>query len=52
MSFAFACAYPHYVQKARIEKCIRLIMKGVGINDCVCGQTKRPPQCDGSHKYL
>lgn len=37
---------------ARIEKYIPRILKGKGINDCVCGHSKRMPNCDGSHKYL
>ncbi|AWV98845.1 DUF1801 domain-containing protein [Arcticibacterium luteifluviistationis] len=37
---------------SRIEKYTDRIMNGIGINDCVCGHTKRKPTCDGSHKYL
>ncbi len=36
----------------RIEKFIPRIMNGKGINDCVCGLSKRMPNCDGSHKAL
>jgi len=25
-------------------------MDGYGFNDCVCGLSKRKPNCDGSHK--
>ena len=35
----------------RIEKYRDRILSGKGINDCVCGHSKRMPQCDGSHKY-
>lgn len=34
----------------RIEKYTPRILKGKGINDCVCGHSKRMPNCDGSHK--
>ena len=34
----------------RIEKYRDRILAGKGINDCICGQSKRMPQCDGSHK--
>jgi uncharacterized protein YdeI (YjbR/CyaY-like superfamily) len=37
---------------ARIEKYISRIIKGKGINDCVCGLSKRMPNCDGSHKKI
>lgn len=35
---------------ARIEKYCDRILKGKGMNDCVCGHSKRMPNCDGSHK--
>jgi uncharacterized protein YdeI (YjbR/CyaY-like superfamily) len=34
----------------RIEKYVSRILDVKGINDCVCGHSKRPPTCDGSHK--
>lgn len=34
----------------RIEKYKSRILKGKGINDCVCGLSKKMPGCDGSHK--
>jgi len=37
---------------SRIENCVERILNGKGFNDCICGLTKRPPQCDGSHKYI
>lgn len=35
----------------RIEKYRPRIMAGKGMNDCICGKSKRMPNCDGSHKY-
>ncbi len=35
----------------RIEKYIPRIISGKGINDCICGLSKKMPGCDGSHKY-
>ena len=37
---------------ARIEKYRQRILDGKGINDCICGRSKKLPQCDGSHKYI
>ncbi|MBM1104660.1 YdeI/OmpD-associated family protein [Aurantibacter crassamenti] len=37
---------------ARIEKNMPRILNGKGLNDCICGQSKRMPNCDGSHKTL
>ena len=37
---------------SRIEKNIERIFDGYGFNDCVCGLSKRKPNCDGSHKEL
>jgi len=34
----------------RIQKFKNRIMMGKGMNDCVCGLSKRMPNCDGSHK--
>jgi uncharacterized protein YdeI (YjbR/CyaY-like superfamily) len=39
-------------REARIEKYMSRIMKGKGLNDCVCGLSKKMPNCDGSHKFL
>lgn len=36
----------------RIEKYTQQILNGKGINDCVCGMSKKMPNCDGSHKYI
>ena len=37
---------------SRIEKNSERIFNGYGLNDCVCGLSKRKPNCDGSHKQL
>jgi uncharacterized protein YdeI (YjbR/CyaY-like superfamily) len=37
---------------SRIEKSTTRILKGKGLNDCVCGLSKKMPSCDGSHKSL
>ena len=36
----------------RIEKYKDRILKGYGFNDCICGLSKRMPNCDGSHKHI
>jgi uncharacterized protein YdeI (YjbR/CyaY-like superfamily) len=37
---------------SRIEKFRKRILDGYGFNDCVCGLSKRKPNCDGSHKVI
>ncbi|MCF7561498.1 YdeI/OmpD-associated family protein [Sabulilitoribacter multivorans] len=37
---------------SRIIKNTDKILNGKGLNDCVCGLSKRFPICDGSHKSL
>lgn len=37
---------------SRIEASKKRIYKGVGFHDCVCGLSKRMPNCDGSHKQI
>ena len=37
---------------SRIEKYRKRILDGYGFNDCVCGLSKRMPNCDGSHKNI
>lgn len=48
----FAGSKQSKTRTARIEKYIPRILSGKGINDCVCGLSKRMPSCDGSHKIL
>jgi uncharacterized protein YdeI (YjbR/CyaY-like superfamily) len=36
----------------RILKYQARILKGYGMNDCICGLSKRMPSCDGSHKSM
>jgi uncharacterized protein YdeI (YjbR/CyaY-like superfamily) len=37
---------------SRIEKYESRILNGKGINDCICGLSKKIPGCDGSHKFI
>jgi uncharacterized protein YdeI (YjbR/CyaY-like superfamily) len=37
---------------SRIEQVRSRILKGKGLQDCICGLSKRMPNCDGSHKHL
>lgn len=39
-------------REARIEKYTQRILNGKGINDCICGLSKKMPGCDGSHKLI
>ena len=39
-------------REARVEKCMQRMLNGKGLNDCVCGLSKKLPSCDGSHKYI
>lgn len=48
----FTAAKQSETRTARIEKYTDRILKGIGINDCVCGLSKKMPACDGSHKSL
>ncbi len=48
----FAGAKQSKTRTARIEKYSDRIFDGKGMQDCVCGHSKRLPSCDGSHKYL
>ncbi|CAN5172457.1 YdeI family protein [soil metagenome] len=48
----FSAAKQSKTRDERVEKYIPRILKGKGINDCVCGHSKKMPTCDGSHKYF
>lgn len=48
----FAGAKQAKTRSARIESSLPRIYKGKGLTDCICGYSKRMPNCDGSHKYL
>jgi uncharacterized protein YdeI (YjbR/CyaY-like superfamily) len=37
---------------SRIEKNMQRILKGKGLNDCICGLSQKMPNCDGSHKHI
>lgn len=36
----------------RIDAYTERILAGKGMRDCICGKSRRYPQCDGSHKDL
>lgn len=48
----FAAAKQSKTRTARIDSYRERILDGKGMNDCVCGHTKKPPGCDGSHKFV
>ncbi len=39
-------------RETAIKKHVQRIFMGKGLNDCICGISKRMPNCDGSHKLL
>jgi uncharacterized protein YdeI (YjbR/CyaY-like superfamily) len=39
-------------REARVARCTDRVLAGKGLQDCVCGHSKRPPRCDGTHKHL
>ena len=47
----FTAAKQPATRMTRIEKYIPRILQGKGINDCVCGLSKKMPGCDGSHRF-
>ena len=48
----FVAAKQSTTRTSRIEKYRQRILTGKGINDCICGHSKKMPGCDGSHKYM
>lgn len=48
----FEAAKQSKTRASRIEKSLPRIFDGKGINDCVCGRSKKMPGCDGSHKFI
>lgn len=48
----FAAAKQTATRFNRIDSYTERILSNKGINDCVCGLSKRMPGCDGSHKQL
>ena len=48
----FNAAKQSATRYSRIDSYTERILNKKGINDCVCGLSKRMPGCDGSHKQL
>jgi uncharacterized protein YdeI (YjbR/CyaY-like superfamily) len=48
----FSSAKQAETRSSRIEKYKSRILIGKGIDDCICGLSKRMPSCDGSHKFM
>ncbi len=48
----FGSAKQSATKTSRIEACIPRIKLGKGLTDCICGLSKRFPNCDGSHKSI
>lgn len=48
----FSQAKQSTTRSNRINQYKERIMNGKGLHDCVCGLSKRMPNCDGSHKQL
>jgi len=48
----FSSAKQAETRSSRIEKSKSRILIGKGIDDCICGLSKRMPSCDGSHKAI
>lgn len=47
----FSAAKQSGTRKSRIQKMRDRILAGKGLQDCICGHSKRMPRCDGSHQY-
>ena len=50
--FYFTQAKQSKTRESRVESCIQRILNGKGLDDCICGLSKRKPNCDGSHKHI
>lgn len=50
--FHFSQPKQSKTRQSRIEKYTTRILSGKGLNDCICGLSKKYPNCDGSHKAL
>lgn len=48
----FGAAKASATRTRRIERYKSRIMDGFGMNDCICGLSKKMPSCDGSHKFI
>jgi uncharacterized protein YdeI (YjbR/CyaY-like superfamily) len=48
----FNAAKQSATRTERIGKYRSRILDGKGMNDCICGLSKKMPGCDGSHKFL
>ena len=48
----FSGAKQSATRTSRVIEASPKISAGLGMQDCYCGQSKRYPRCDGSHKYL
>lgn len=48
----FAEAKQSSTRQQRIEKVAFRILRGKGLGDCVCGFSRRMPNCDGSHNKV
>ncbi len=48
----FNAAKQSTTRDARIDRYTQHILCGKGMNDCVCGLSKKMPACDGSHNQL
>lgn len=48
----FGSAKQSATRTSRIEAASKRILMGKGLTDCICGLSKRFPNCDGSHSTL
>ena len=47
-----AAAKQAKTRESRVEQIGPRVLAGKGLNDCICGMSKRMPACDGSHREL